>query len=74
MSRGYRSSPPFAFQSITYVRAISMPLFFGFVGIINIFLLWPFGVLLHYTGIERFEWPSGNALIIGLLINAAITL
>lgn len=52
---------------------ISMPLFFGFVGIINVFLLWPFGVILHFTGIERFEWPSGNALIIGLLINAAIT-
>lgn len=51
-----------------------MPLFFGFVGIINVFLLWPFGVILHFTGIERFEWPSGNALIIGLLINAAITL
>ena len=43
-------------------RALSMPMFFGFVGLLNLVLLPPFGVLLHYTGVERFVWPSPKTL------------
>ena len=52
---------------------ISMSLFFGFVGLFNIILVWPFGLLLDYSDIETFQWPSGRDLILGIVINAAIT-
>lgn len=31
---------------------VSMPLFFGLVGLFNVFFLWPGFIILHYTGIE----------------------
>ncbi|KAK6954691.1 hypothetical protein Daesc_004659 [Daldinia eschscholtzii] len=31
---------------------VNMPLFFGLVGIFNIFILWPLFFILHFTGIE----------------------
>ncbi|CAD6927480.1 unnamed protein product, partial [Tilletia controversa] len=52
---------------------ISMPLFFGFVGAINILCLWPFGLLLHLVGWERFEWPSDGLTWAGVLVNMSIT-
>lgn len=36
---------------------VNMPLFFGLVGLFNLALLWPGFFLLHWTGIEPFEWP-----------------
>jgi len=53
---------------------ISMPLFFGFVGALNIMCFWPFAILLHFTGIEPFVLPSGKKVLAGLLLNGAITL
>ncbi|GAA5861980.1 hypothetical protein JCM3774_001373, partial [Rhodotorula dairenensis] len=52
---------------------ISMTLFFGFVGMFNIALFWPMGILLHALGVETFEWPHGRDLVAGLFFNAAIT-
>lgn len=52
---------------------MSMTLFFGFVGVFNILLLWPIGVILHVTGVEVFEWPRGGALWASIAANAAIT-
>ncbi|KAK0551012.1 hypothetical protein OC846_000124 [Tilletia horrida] len=52
---------------------VSMPLFFGFVGAINILFLWPFGVLLHLTGVETFQWPSDRLTWAGVFVNMAIT-
>ncbi|KAG7099324.1 hypothetical protein E1B28_001182 [Marasmius oreades] len=52
---------------------IDMKLFFGFVGIFNIITLWPLAILLHVTGMEKFELPSNRKEIGGLLINMAIT-
>ena len=40
---------------------IDMQLFFGFVGLFNIFLCWPIGFILHWTGIEPFELPTKAA-------------
>lgn len=37
---------------------VNMPMFFGFVGFFNMILLWPFIIILHYTGVEHFEVPS----------------
>jgi len=48
---------------------INMQLFFGLVGLFNILFLWPLGLILHYTGAEPFEWPSGGNAIRGILIN-----
>lgn len=36
---------------------VNMPLFFGLVGVLNLVLLWPGFFVLHWTGIEPFEWP-----------------
>lgn len=36
---------------------VNMPVFFGMVGLINVLLLWPGFLILHYTGVERFELP-----------------
>ena len=46
-----------------------MQLFFGFVGLFNILFLWPLGLILHFTGGETFELPSGSKAIGGLLVN-----
>jgi solute carrier family 35 protein F5 len=52
---------------------VSMTLFFGFVGAWNIVLIWPLGFVLHYTGVEMWEWPHGGMLWLSILINALIT-
>ena len=48
---------------------INMQLFFGLVGLFNILLLWPLGLVLHFTGAEPFELPSDSNAIRGLVIN-----
>ncbi|KJA29129.1 hypothetical protein HYPSUDRAFT_32483 [Hypholoma sublateritium FD-334 SS-4] len=53
---------------------IDMQLFFGFVGLFNILVCWPIGIILHLTGVELFEWPSSRKIISAVLINMAITL
>lgn len=40
---------------------IDMQLFFGFVGLFNISLCWPIGLILHWTRIEPFELPTKAA-------------
>ncbi|KAF7311000.1 hypothetical protein HMN09_00643400 [Mycena chlorophos] len=52
---------------------INMQLFFGYVGLFNILLYWPIGILLHIFGLEHFELPSRRAAA-ALLINMGITL
>jgi len=60
----------------TYIRkqfpneqVVSMPMFFGFVGIICLVSGIPIIVIYHYTKVEVFVFPS-KALWINLLINA----
>lgn len=52
---------------------VSMTLFFGFVGLFNILLIWPLGFVLHFTGVEVWEWPRGGKLWLSIGINAMIT-
>ncbi|KAM0750478.1 hypothetical protein T439DRAFT_326445 [Meredithblackwellia eburnea MCA 4105] len=52
---------------------VSMTTFFGYVGLFNILLIWPLGVLLDQTGLEKFEWPKGRELWISIIVNAGIT-
>ena len=47
---------------------VNMPLFFGLVGLINVLCLWPGFFILHWTGLETFEWmPAGKVTAIVLL-------
>ncbi|KAI1849444.1 hypothetical protein JX266_004939 [Neoarthrinium moseri] len=49
---------------------VSMPLFFGLVGIFNVTLLWPLFFVLHFTGIETFEMPPTGKIWAIILLNS----
>ena len=51
---------------------IDMPLFFGFVGLFNVVLLWPGLVILHFTGVERFELPPDHRILAIVLVSVDI--
>ncbi|KAL4741946.1 hypothetical protein BDV11DRAFT_42125 [Aspergillus similis] len=53
---------------------VNMQLFFGLVGVFNMFLLWPGFVLLHLTGVERFALPDTRRVWMIILINALSSL
>ncbi|KAI6145826.1 hypothetical protein BKA82DRAFT_4161769 [Pisolithus tinctorius] len=53
---------------------IDMQLFFGFVGLFNIFLCWPIGLLLHIFGVERLELPNTRQTLVAIIVNMFITL
>lgn len=53
---------------------VNMPLFFGLVGTLNVFLLWPGMVVLHLTGIEPFQLPPTNKILTIVLVNSASSL
>ncbi|PWN31730.1 uncharacterized protein FA14DRAFT_116220, partial [Meira miltonrushii] len=52
---------------------VSMPLFFGFVGILSITLMWPIGLILHLTRIELIELPHGKLEWLSVVVNMSIT-
>lgn len=52
---------------------VSMPLFFGFVGIFNLLVLWPVIILLDVTGLEPFSLPSSQTTWTVVVLNASIT-
>jgi solute carrier family 35 protein F5 len=52
-------------------QQVPMPMFFGFVGFFNCIMLWPFMILLHYTGVESFEFPPTTVLLY-LFVNGLI--
>lgn len=47
---------------------VNMQLFFGLVGLFNLVLLWPGFVVLHVTGIERFEMPGSAEIWVIVLV------
>ncbi|KAL5051828.1 hypothetical protein BDW71DRAFT_169530 [Aspergillus fruticulosus] len=49
---------------------VNMQLFFGLVGVFNMFLLWPGFVLLHLTGVEPFALPDTRRVWTIILVNA----
>ena len=52
---------------------VSMPLFFGFVGIFNLVVLWPAIILIHVLGLEPFELPTTRTIWLVVAANASIT-
>ena len=55
-------------------RRVSIPLFFGLVGTINVLLLWPGFFLVHFAGIEKFQFPSTSRVSVIVLCNAISSL
>jgi solute carrier family 35 protein F5 len=47
---------------------VNMQLFFGLVGLFNLFLLWPGFAILHFTGIESFDMPGTTRIWIIILV------
>ena len=47
---------------------VSMPLFFGFVGLFGTVVLLPGFPILHFTGLERFELPDSRRVVIIILV------
>ncbi|ORZ38255.1 hypothetical protein BCR44DRAFT_59995 [Catenaria anguillulae PL171] len=47
---------------IKHESRVDFPLFFGFLGLINMVCLIPVLAVLHYTGVEVFELPGANAI------------
>lgn len=50
---------------------IDMQLFFGFVGLFNVLLLWPIGIILHLSGSEVFEFPHGRKALVAVCLNVS---
>ncbi|GAB7347154.1 hypothetical protein MBLNU459_g3273t1 [Dothideomycetes sp. NU459] len=55
-------------------RRISMPLFFGLVGVFNVLLLWPGFIVLHFTGVEEFVLPPTGRVTAIILLNSLSSL
>lgn len=53
---------------------VDMPVFFGLVGLINVLILWPGLVILHYTGIETFEMPPTGMVTLIIICNSLFSL
>ncbi|KAK0752377.1 hypothetical protein B0T18DRAFT_318523 [Schizothecium vesticola] len=49
---------------------VNMPLFFGLVGLLNLVFLWPGFFILHFTGIETFEWPPTGTIWTIIIVNS----
>eukprot|EP00760_Papus_ankaliazontas_P033209 PhM_4_TR6236/c0_g1_i1/m.85384/K15289/SLC35F5; solute carrier family 35, member F5 len=50
----------------------SMGMVFGAVGVWNTILFWPGLVVLHYTGVEPFEFPDPRTILWPLLVNTLV--
>ena len=48
---------------------VNMLLFFGFVGAFNLVFLWPGFFLLHFTGVEVFEFPPTKRIWTIILVS-----
>ncbi|KAI9801537.1 MAG: hypothetical protein M1825_003216 [Sarcosagium campestre] len=53
---------------------VSMPIFFGLVGLFNVLFLWPGFIILHYTKVEPFELPPTRRIWTVILINSVTSL
>lgn len=49
---------------------VNMPLFFGLVGLFNVVFLWPGFIILHFTGVEKFELPPSGKIWTIVLLNS----
>ena len=57
-------------QRVGHEDRVSMPLFFGLVGLCNVLLLWPGFFVLHWTRLETFALPPTDQVWAIILINS----
>ncbi|CAK7223901.1 hypothetical protein SCUCBS95973_005335 [Sporothrix curviconia] len=57
-------------QRVGHEDRVSMPLFFGLVGLFNVLLLWPGFFVLHWTGLETFALPPTEQVWTIILLNS----
>lgn len=57
-------------QRVGHEDRVSMPLFFGLVGLFNVLLLWPGFFILHFSGLETFELPPTDQVWTIILLNS----
>lgn len=50
---------------------VNMPLFFGLVGLFNVIFLWPGFLVLHFTGLEKFQIPPTRKVWTVVLVSPA---
>jgi solute carrier family 35 protein F5 len=50
---------------------VNMPMFFGMVGLLNLIIMWPGFIILHYTGMETFELPPTRRILTIILVRSA---
>jgi solute carrier family 35, member F5 len=53
---------------------VNMQLFFGLIGLFNMFLLWPGFIILHLTGIEPFALPDSDRVWTIILVRISDSL
>ncbi|PYH44595.1 DMT family transporter [Aspergillus saccharolyticus JOP 1030-1] len=53
---------------------VNMQLFFGLVGLLNMFILWPGFLVLHFLGIEPLAWPDSTRVWTIVWVNALASL
>ncbi|QIW94970.1 hypothetical protein AMS68_000488 [Peltaster fructicola] len=53
---------------------VNMPIFFGLVGSINVLLMWPGFIILHFTGFETFAMPSTGFIWLIIVFNSFASL
>lgn len=47
---------------------LNFPMFFGFIGLFSLILMWPIILLLNFTQLELFEWPTREQWLL-ILVN-----
>ncbi|ORY71856.1 uncharacterized protein BCR38DRAFT_329794 [Pseudomassariella vexata] len=57
-------------QRVGNEERVSMPLFFGLVGVFNVIFLWPVFFILHFSGIEPFAMPPTGQVWAIILLNS----
>ena len=53
---------------------IDMQLFFGFVGLFNVLLCWPIGLIMHLVGMETLEEPRNRLELFQVIACVSATL
>ncbi|XP_022246997.1 solute carrier family 35 member F5-like [Limulus polyphemus] len=58
-------------RKVNTEEKLDIPMFFGFVGLFNLLIIWPGFFLLHYTKVEKFQWPTYHQWLL-LIVNGLI--
>lgn len=54
--------------NVVHDAMLNFPMFFGFIGLFSLILMWPIILLLNFTQLEIFDWPSKEQWLL-ILVN-----